>query len=97
MLTNGEKVVSSTNEHDSRSFERLKALFRDQHWLITRLTQDNNSYDGYLTDLIQTWTAAHALTRQQISDGQPPTALADCIRCVLIHATIIGTGHWQKQ
>jgi hypothetical protein len=90
VFTYGVKEVPATNEHDFRSPDELKSLFRDQQWLITRLVQDNRSYQGYLSDLIEAWKAADAETRQQIRNEQPPTSFADCVRYALIHTTIVG-------
>jgi hypothetical protein len=90
VFNDGVKDVQTTNEHDSRSLEQLKSLFQDQQWLITNLSQSNGSYQTYLADLITVWKAADAQTRQQLGDGQPPTALADCFRYALIHTTIAG-------
>ncbi len=91
--TNGVKVVIPTNEYDSRTPQQLKALFADQQQLITRLAQDHQSYQGYLSDLVQVWKLADAEARQQIRAGQPPTAFADCIRYALLHTTIVGNLH----
>ncbi len=83
-----------THDHDFRSPEELDALFYDQSWMITCRNQENGSYQKYLTDLTDAWKAADAQTRQQLADGQPPTALAKCIRYALIHTTIVGNlGH----
>lgn len=79
--------MSNTNEHDFRSLDPLTAQFRDQQGVIAYLAQENG---GYLADLQTAWKAADTRTRQQLRDGQSPTALADCIRYALIHTTIVG-------
>lgn len=74
--------------NDARWWEPLHALFTSDAWLHMRVPADDYTYDGYLTDLDYAWRHAEVEARQQIAEEMSPDALAECIRCVLIHTTV---------
>jgi hypothetical protein len=76
--------------HAAHTFDELKALFANQHWLHQRVPQRDYTYDGYLSDLMLTWKYAHSEAKQQIEETQELTAFTDCIRYLLIRTGING-------
>ncbi len=70
------------------AIDELKGLFANQQWLQMRVPQRDYTYDGYLSDLALAWKCADSEARQQIQTNQEPFAFSDCLRYLLIHASI---------
>jgi hypothetical protein len=74
--------------HDEEASDELQALFATDAWLHARVPVDEYRYDGYLADLALAWQRAQTRTLTQISNGQPPRAVAESVRAALIHTSV---------
>lgn len=68
--------------------EELTALFADDQWLQVRVAHDGYLYDGYLSDLHQSWQQVHTTIQRQIDAGAMPTALPLSVHHALIRTSI---------
>lgn len=74
--------------HALSAASELRDLFANQHWLQARVTQSDYAYNGYLEDLSYAWKYAYDETKRQIEADLEPSAFAECIRYLLIRASI---------
>jgi len=68
--------------------DELHELFKDQHWMHSRVPQRKYEYDGYLEDLTAAWNIAYDEARRQITSDERPSALATCVRYALIRTSV---------
>jgi len=66
--------------------EQLEELI-DEEWMQVRVSREENSYDGFLSDAALLWQEVKTQTSQEAPSGNPGNAFINCVRLALIRSS----------